>query len=1149
VSGAGGHESGAGPPLTAEQQRPLAVRGASVALSAGAGCGKTTVLTSRFLGALETPSADRPPLHSIVALTFTEKAASELRSRIRRDCYKRLTASRGDDVAHWRAVLRGLEAAPVSTFHEYCAGLLRRHALAAGIDPDFSVLDAAIADTVLDASLARCVRLWLGREDDDLIELAVEFGLRRVRESIAEMVRSRGSGDLADWSRRTEAEVVAAWRAGWEKDGRTLLHRPVAEAARACSEFFQATELDHPKLAKFRVDMLASLPDFQGEFDRDRLKELGERAKLPGGMKLTEWPSPEVNEKVKALLGSLRKAVERYFDRSQVDEASSHLHAAHGLRFVRLAVEARGTYDEAKRGRGGLDFDDLLVKTRDLLRRDAGAVRDDADHPVDFVLVDEFQDTDPVQDEILRLICGDGFAAGRLFVVGDFKQSIYRFRGARPTLFQTLREEFPEAGRLDLSENFRSTVGVIDFVNALFAGAFRGEVARLIPGPGAAPASAGPAVEFVWAEEPADAGSKTRPDAAAQRQTEARWVARLIRSKLDAGLMVRERKGPAGVFRKAHAGDFALLFRAMTDLKEYEHALQAEGLDFHVVGGKAFYAQQEVQDLVNVLSVVEDPVDAASLAGALRGPFFGLTDDALFWLGGGDSGRGDLADGLARCDAMANLSDADRARARRACGLLSGWRDRKDREPIADLVHRVLDESGAEAALLGEFLGDRKRANARKLVRLARRFDAEGGFTLGHFVARLRTDLAKPPREDQASTTDEEGQSVRLLSIHMSKGLEFPVVVVPDLNRKPGGDRKLVAFDRELGPLVRPGKPGPADAPEGGAAEEEVAGGSLGWVTYEARERAEDEDEAVRLFYVATTRARDHLILSAGAGPEAGPASPAMRLLDERFDRRTGESRAALPEGWAVPAVRVVASCPPPHAGGPRERRRPPRLRAVARVIRSATVSPDPPVPVPVATARPRSVDLDAARGLSPRAGRVDRLARAILADPRALLDGERGLAEAARLAARRQVPMAHADLVAETVGLLAPWLKGALGESLARAAAVERGVAWTVVWPQDGAGGGGSTVFHGRTEFFTRDVGGAWRAVVFSPPGASEPVERLRLLLSARAADALNYGPVVQGWRVRLDDGLHGEEIFNPPVLESAVDEALRVLCPAATA
>ena len=231
----------------------------------------------------------------------------------------------------------------------------------------------------------------------------------------------------------------------------------------------------------------------------------------------------------------------------------------------------------------------------------------------------------------------------------------------------------------------------------------------------------------------------------------------------------------------------------------------AEGLDYHVVGGSGFFAQQEVHDLINVLTAVEDPLDAVALAGALRSPFFSISDDALYWLADRRPGApARRARPLRR--ALLDASPRGRPPPGRAGpgALLAGWRAVKDRVPIAALVDRILDESGYEAALLGEFLGDRKRANARKLVRLARRFDEQGGFTLADFVERLRADLRGATKETQAATTDEQGEVIRLMSIHQAKGLEFPIVVLPDLDRKRPGELKRVAFDADLGPLVNP---------------------------------------------------------------------------------------------------------------------------------------------------------------------------------------------------------------------------------------------------------------------------------------------------------------------------------------------------------
>ena len=330
---------------------------------------------------------------------------------------------------------------------------------------------------------------------------------------------------------------------------------------------------------------------------------------------------------------------------------------------------------------------------------------------------------------------------------------------------------------------------------------------------------------------------------------EARRLARRLRERLDAGWPIFDRA--AKVVRPAHAGDVALLFRAMTDLWPYELALADEGFDYHTIGGSAFYAQQEVHDVINLLSVIEDPFDEIAVAGALRSPFFGVSDEGLFRLAT-TLEDGGLTAGLYRLGEVDGLSNLDRGRAARALELLSRWRADKDRIPMARLVARVLDESGFEGALVCEFLGDRKLANTRKIVRLARDFDRQGGFTLAEFVARLRADLENEPREEQAATTDEAGASVRLMSIHQAKGLEFPIVVLPDLARSSPPRSPMVACRPDLGLVVRPPQAGPTS---GDAASDQETRDPV-WRAYLTLERADDEQESLRLFYVAATRAQ-----------------------------------------------------------------------------------------------------------------------------------------------------------------------------------------------------------------------------------------------------------------------------------------------------
>jgi ATP-dependent helicase/nuclease subunit A len=1063
-------EPARGPTLTDQQAGALDVADASVALSAGAGCGKTLVLTRRFLRCLEPP--ERRPLRSIVALTFTEKAARELRDRVRRACRERL--ERGEDAAYWRAVQRGLEAAPIGTFHAFCGALLRRFPVEARVEPGFRVLEESIAPSLRDDALARLVRRWLAEGDADFRALAVEFGLGTVRQAITDLVAERGGHDYAAWAARDVAAILETWERHWEENARPRILARLEPVARRVLDLVASHPCAHPVMADRIAWLRDHLPAVAAAARPEALlPDIRENARVQGGGTAKHWPDPAVFERVKDALADLRKACDGCLEALDVDRAASALAAEHGLRFARLAAQAVEAFDGAKRDEGLLDFNDLIVKARDLLRDGPLHVREQLRAEYGVILVDEFQDTDPLQAEIVALLAGPDLARGRVFLVGDTKQSIYGFRGARPELFDRHRDAFPESGRRALTENFRSGPGIIHFVNALFCEHFEGRHHRLEARRERHAPAATPAVEFVWAAETPPEGQK--PDADAKRRAEARWLAHRLRQRIDAGWEVWDREADAP--RHAHAGDVVFLLRSLNDSASYENALVEAGFDYYLVGGAAFFAQQEVLDLINVLTAVEDPSDELSLAAALRSPFFGLSDAALYWL---VHARADgLPAALAGCESNAHLAPVDRARALRAARLLHGWREAKDRVPIAALLDRALDESGYEAALIAEHLGPRKRANCRKLVRMARAFDAEGRYTLADFVARLRADLRKPPREGEAATTDEAGEAVRIMSIHQAKGLEFPIVVVPDLDRRTPPPRGRVACHEALGPVVRP----PEDREDGSR------GDGLGWACLRAVERHEEEQEAYRLLYVAATRARDALVLSASTAPDAGPTSPALKLIDARFDRETGRLRVPLPDGLPAPRISVVLE-PPPRPGAKAARRRPDLGRAADAIERTL---PEPPEPRPSPPRRPRRVDLDPALGLPFAQATLDRLVRAILAEPDAL-DPAR-LDEAAARAGHALRPTARPDQVAAAVALLRSWLDHAPPiPDAERLASLPWALAWPPTDPQP-------AVYAGRLDLAARDASGRWTVFALSVPDADPEAESLRLRLSARAA------------------------------------------------
>ena len=638
----------------------------------------------------------------------------------------------------------------------------------------------------------------------------------------------------------------------------------------------------------------------------------------------------------------------------------------------------------------------------------------------------------------------------------------------------------------------------------------------------------------------------------------------MLRDRLDEGWMILDRQTKTR--RQAHAGDVAFLFRAMTDVWPYESALAEVGLDYLTVGGSAFYVQQEVRDVVNVLSAIEDPLDAVALAGALRSPFFSLSDDGLYWLA--RFPHGGLTEGIRQADQIDGLSDRDRRAAKRSNDLLAHWRELKDHVPLARLVARVLDESGYEAALVCEFLGSRKLANTRKLVRLAHDFDRQESFTLADFVARLRADLQNPPREEQAATSDEDSPTVRLMSIHQAKGLEFPIVVVPDLNRKSSGRDDLVSMHSDLGLVIRPPQAS-ARAPEDGA--EGESGQSVGWLAFSAIEDDEDRNEAIRLFYVATTRARDYLILSAGMEnsteaegdqPSSGArdtlapsspkaSSPAFQLLMERFEWRTGSCLAELPEGWPVPRVDVILATPAdPEATRPRQSIRR-KLELIEQAISHATVDP-PRVPSPPAPL-PAWVDLDSEPETETpsRKARLGRLIRAALVD-RGLLGGEPLDEVCARLGSR-QVPAASSQLVATACDWLKTWSGTALFEEIRTSSrarkALVRDVRWSLPWPIEAPD---SSRVRGHCDVIYRDQRGRWRPVIVSPIGDDLETGHLRLMFASILLPRLGYSPVGPGWWVR--SGADGRLLvdvhvnFNPEALDKDLGqwvEQKRDTCP----
>lgn len=914
----------ASPKYTDQQAAAIHTRNVSIALSAGAGCGKTFVLTQRFLNGLE-PGIVATSLRSMVAITFTDRAAREMRDRIRSACQQRLQHCAPEAVDHWLNILRGLDSARISTIHSFCTGLLRSQAVDAGLDPRFTVLEPALADTLLRNTAKETIHGLLEQNDPDAIEFVFQFGLERTRELMRALVEQRFQIAFGDFVDKSAEAVAANWRARWVNEfvPKLISEFRLAPMTVRLFELLSENQPAHPTMQERRAILLGWLqPSREWPSPIEALQSIAENARVQGGGRSDSWPSIDVYEAVKDALSAVREKARDVVSGMQINDDDLQVAAEFSVRAVRLAKVSAEAYEASKKAQGLLDFDDLLLRARDLLR-DRADVRESVASGIRLLMVDEFQDTDPIQADVVRMLCADAMTLGRLFLVGDAKQSIYRFRRADPGVFDRVRNEIPANGRLPLSVNFRSQPAVLDFVNHLFAAGMGTKYEALTPFD-KEQLSPTPAIEFLFATFDAEESDPLRgdptkdPGAADLRIREADWIARRCAELLaDETPRIRDKDSSGKtILRRPKPGDIVILFRALSNVHEYENALRRYGLDYYLVGGKAFFAQQEVFDVLNLCRYLDDADDLIGLIGVLRSPFFNLSDDTIQSLAlaaNADQSRLNpferrtLHDSL-QMEPPASLSEEQRRRVQFASRTLGDLRARKDQLPLSKLLALAVATTGYDAALLTEHLGSRKVANLRKLLDMAHEFDRAELFTLKDFVERMQTSVLEETDEEFATTLPETGEVIRLMSIHQSKGLEFPIVIVADIDRKGPPRGRSAVLHPDFGALVK--------LPDTFGQSHE----NLGLRMFNLLERDADQEETIRLFYVACTRAADYLILSAGSDENLKKHSPWYELVVSRFDPATGLPRIdpLLGSSTSATAGREVIPDIRPHHEPPR---------------------------------------------------------------------------------------------------------------------------------------------------------------------------------------------------------------------------------------
>lgn len=880
--------------FTDQQHKALSTTTASIALSAGAGCGKTFVLTHRFLSSLARVESD-DPLAKVVAFTFTDRAAREMRHRIRREVEQRLDHAPDDEIEKWINIYRGLDGARISTIHGFCSSLLRANAVELQLDPQFGVLSKPQTHVLQREAIQQTLIELLEGDDENCQEAVLGYGLEDLIETLEGLLKQRVLANPS-WNKEYfEQQLAKRWWRAYREDYLPAIVRELGTttSAQQILEFLKHEQPDHEVMTvrcNLLRDLLPSLRRIPVDEIPETLASLREATLIQGGGGKKVWSSEEAYESAKELLTKLRKDIDDTVKLTQFREDDFTAPATWTHRVWRIHTEVCNRYADLKASMRALDFDDQLAMTHSLLSNHEPA-RQRAQRGIEFLLVDEFQDTDPIQADIVRDLCGDQLATGKLFLVGDAKQSIYRFRRADPDLFEELSDEVPEEGRLPLSVNFRSQPEILKFVNCLFRDTFGPHTSLQPFDP--TQCSPTPSIEFLFPIADHDAPDSVED----RRRQEADWIGARIASLLtDETPRIRDKDPETGetTLRRVRAGDIALLFRAMSNASLYEEALRARGIEYYVVGGRAFYAQQEVYDFINLCAALDDPDDEIALVGILRSPFFSWSDELLFrvkqqageiaaaiWHGNRGQNTSSPLEG--RGWVRGEIEDLDKSDAEQFAftqATLRDLRDVKDKISLSQLLNLALEKTGYDASLLWEFMGERKIANVRKLIELAREMEQAEGFGLREFVSELQQSVQAQLDEEQAATSSEDADTVQLMTIHKSKGLEFPVVIVADCDRESSFRGGRARVHREFGPLVKMPTPN----------EEEVPHPLLEVDTH--FEKQADQAESLRVLYVATTRAKDYLILSGCLKSSGQPTGPWMKFLATRFDITTG-----LPQG------------------------------------------------------------------------------------------------------------------------------------------------------------------------------------------------------------------------------------------------------------
>lgn len=847
--------------LTDAQQEAVKSLDENVLVAAGAGSGKTMVLVERVIENLR-----RNPdlkVSDLMAVTYTRKAAEEMRIRLKARI-RQLSQSDGDTKdERWMRAIGEVDSAHIGTIHSLCQSILRTFPVECRVDPQFEAFEEEELEQaeILDAAIQQALRELMIDEDPGQA-LLLNYPFEELQKWLSKVIKEPLQFD----------EALAAFNCSNKEEFNKLVNeRLKITQRRLLGDLLQASEwrqLNHQLQERGLTD-----PSDKIEFVRqEALERLAQVAECLGTAFVFDLEASDVSQiwahalfikeidlriggrgeeakLLKETFKNLRALVKEHIgdlpaSAEQADTEDWHLLNA----VINLVKRARVIYEQKKKEAQKLDFNDLIWRANEALASPDSPVRRYYQSKLKEILVDEFQDTNRMQARLLASMAGPGT---RLFLIGDDKQSIYKFQGADVSIFNEWHKYFSASDTslnigdlalsgkrrlLSLGESFRSHPGIVHFVNLFFErlleedisiANYRANFRPLVPALRSLELESAHRVELINFSDD-DIEEKTKSAC-----LEAELVSDWINEKIDCGAAVMNKDGSS---RPIKFGDFTILVQRNQDFAFFEPTLAARNIPYVTVGGKTFLTRQEVYDLENLLEFLANPTNDHALLGVLRSPLCALPDDVLH----------NMASGRRVSLWSCLLADADGDVGRnhlvvRACNLLQRFLAYVPTKTLGELVRSIVTSSSYDLVLLGTPDGRQSSRNLWKIVDLAERYEH---MTCGEFVHHLKKMEELQVRQSNAPL--ETGNAVKLMTIHRAKGLEFPAVILPRLNARVKSKKQKLIFHHQFGVAIDSGQS--KDDPK-----------PLWYALASVMNDDMDLAEKKRLLYVAMTRAKDYL--------------------------------------------------------------------------------------------------------------------------------------------------------------------------------------------------------------------------------------------------------------------------------------------------